>query len=81
MSNRLHGLYRAVVRNNDDPEQRCRLQVDAPVLGAASPAWAEACVSSPQPCNPAIGESVWILFEAGDVNFPVWIGRIPAQAA
>ncbi len=80
MSTNLYGLYRAVVQDNVDPEQRYRLRVDAPSLGSTPLPWAEACVPSGQCCGPSIGDSVWIMFEAGDVNNPVWIGVHPKGA-
>lgn len=77
MGNQLYGLYRAVVRNNIDPAHRYRLQIDAADLGADSLTWAEACVSCTPICSPDIGTSVWIMFEAGDVAYPVWVGVRP----
>lgn len=74
MSDKFFGLYRAIVRNNIDPEQRYRLQVDAPSLSTAPLSWAEACISSTQPSSPNIGDSIWVMFEAGDLNYPVWVG-------
>ncbi|WP_430391771.1 phage baseplate assembly protein V [Dyella sp. 20L07] len=70
------GLYRASVRNNVDPLERGRLEVDVPNL-FASPVWAEACVPSKQFCTPNIGDGVWLMFEAGVVDYPVWIGIHP----
>lgn len=79
MAGNLYGLYRAVVRNNVDPEQRHRMQVDVTGLRTISLPWAEACVSAAQGITPGIGDDVWVMFEAGDANNPVWIGVHPAR--
>ena len=82
MSDKYYGLYRVLVLNNIDPEQRFRLQVSAPDLSDIPlPSWAEACVHSPQFSIPSIGDGVWIMFEAGDIDYPVWVGVLPGHAA
>lgn len=76
---RYYGLYRGTVVQNLDPLQRGRLQVTVPaVLGQLS-YWAEACVPYAGPdlgfyFLPEVGTGVWIEFEAGDPNYPVWTG-------
>ncbi|HET9020948.1 MAG TPA: phage baseplate assembly protein V [Ornithinibacter sp.] len=72
----LFGKYRAVVRSDDDPEQRSRLQVDVPALGV-NDQWADACLP-PVPRGlvqlPGVGSTVWVEFEGGQVDHPVWTG-------
>ncbi|MEO7676949.1 MAG: phage baseplate assembly protein V [Verrucomicrobiota bacterium] len=80
MSKKFCGKYRGVVLNNLDPEQRGRIQAQVPdVLGVVPTAWAMPSV----PCNlpkkagsalPKIGAGVWIEFEQGDPNNPIWSG-------
>ncbi|OUL98514.1 phage baseplate assembly protein V [Variovorax sp. JS1663] len=78
-----HGKYRATVLQNIDPEQRGRLQLMIPdVLGPLPSTWAEACVPLAGPTGPPmgvymvppIGAGVWVEFERGDPNYPVWVG-------
>lgn len=82
---RFVGKYRATVLFNVDPEQRGRLQLTIPdVLGEIPSTWAEACVplagpGAPGPAMgvylvPPIGSGVWVEFEQGDLNFPIWTG-------
>lgn len=80
---RFLGKYRATVLLNVDPDQRGRLQLLIPdVLGPVPSTWAEACVPLAGPTGPPmgvylvppIGAGVWVEFEQGDINYPVWVG-------
>lgn len=80
---RFLGKYRATVLLNTDPELRGRLQLLIPdVLGPIPSTWAEACVPLAGPTGPPmgvylvppIGAGVWVEFEQGDINYPVWVG-------
>lgn len=80
---RFLGKYRATVLLNTDPDQRGRLQLMIPdVLGLIPSTWAEACVPLAGPSGPPmgvylvppIGAGVWVEFEQGDINYPVWVG-------
>jgi hypothetical protein len=74
------GKYRGVVIENRDPEQIGRIQAKVPdVLGEEDTPWAMPCVTLPLPDDvgsalPAIGASVWIEFEQGDPDYPIWSG-------
>jgi type VI secretion system (T6SS) baseplate-like injector VgrG len=77
------GKYRATVINNIDPEQRGRLQVLMPDVSSLLPStWAEACTPLAGPTGPPmgvyfvppIGAGVWVEFEQGDPNHPIWVG-------
>jgi hypothetical protein len=84
------GKYRGTVINNIDPEQRGRLQVMVPDVSSFVPStWAEACAPLSGPTGPAmgvylvppIGAGVWVEFENGDADHPIWVGcRWSAQA-
>ncbi|MFM0225686.1 phage baseplate assembly protein V [Paraburkholderia dipogonis] len=81
------GKYRGVVLNNIDPMQMGRVQVEVPdVLGVGLSNWAMACVpfTGKQAgvfCVPQIGAGVWVEFEQGDVDHPVWVGCFWGSAA
>ncbi len=80
MSKTYSGLHRARVVQNDDPAQRSRLLVSAPVMGVR-PMWAEACLSSTSCVVPDAGDTVWILFESGQPERPVWLGSLPGNVS
>ena len=69
-------IYRAVVIDNKDPENRKRLKLQIPqVLNAQSTEWAWPVEHSNLELEvPEIGQGVWTMFEGGDPNFPVWLG-------
>ncbi|HVO10142.1 MAG TPA: phage baseplate assembly protein V [Vicinamibacteria bacterium] len=77
---RYYGKYRATVIDNVDPMQLGRIQVLSPdVHGMVPTSWAMPCVpiagtQSGIYCVPPIGSSVWIEFEQGDLDFPIWVG-------
>jgi hypothetical protein len=87
---RYYGKYAGTVLNNVDPEFRGRIQVNVPdVLGYVPTSWAEPCLPLAGPTGtpmgtyfvPQIGAGVWMEFEQGDVNRPIWVGcRIGSRA-
>ena len=89
MSNgqKFFGKYRGVVLNNVDPMQQGRLQVQVPdVAGLAPASWAMPCVPVAGVQNgmmalPMIGSGVWVEFEQGDPDHPIWVGCFWGSAA
>lgn len=79
-THKYYGKYRGTVINNIDPEQRGRIQAIVPdVLGLAPSSWAMACVPIAGKqmgvyVVPQIGSGVWIEFEQGDPDYPIWTG-------
>lgn len=80
MMKEFFGKYRGQVANNRDPMNLGRIQVQAPtVLGAGRSSWAMPCVPYAGPqvgfyAMPPIGASVWVEFEGGDPDYPIWSG-------
>lgn len=89
MSNnkKFFGKYRGTVVNNVDPEQRGRIQVMvADVSGFALTSWALPAL----PVGglqmglfsvPVMGSGVWIEFEQGNIDYPIWTGVYWGSAA
>lgn len=72
--NPLGGVYRGQVTNVSDPNHARRLRLLVPaVLGAAQTGWA--LPSNPRSLTivPPVGAMVWVLFEGGSPEFPVWL--------
>jgi uncharacterized protein involved in type VI secretion and phage assembly len=87
MSERYYGKYRGLVLNNIDPMQMNRLQVQVPDVGGLIPVtWAMPCVPVAGIQNgmvalPMIGSGVWVEFEQGDPDYPIWVGCFWGSAA
>jgi len=78
--NRYYGIYRGSVVNNIDPMQLGRIMALVPDVGGVTPStWAMPCVpiAGKQMGTfvvPQVGAGVWIQFEGGDPDRPVWTG-------
>lgn len=87
------GKYRGKVEDNFDPTFLGRIQISVPaVLGDGRMSWAMPCV--PYAGNgvgffaiPPNGANIWVEFEGGDSEKPIWsgcfwgIGEVPALPA
>ncbi len=79
---RFYGKYRGLVVDNQDPAQLGRLKLRVPsVLGGdIVTGWAMPCVPSGGAADqgflfiPEVGAGVWVEFEEGDLEFPIWVG-------
>ena len=74
---RFYGVYRGIVADNNDPENLKRLKLKIPqILGPAVTGWAwgiqPAVATSLFIPDPEMG--VFVMFEGGDPNFPLWLG-------
>lgn len=80
MNTPFYGKYRGIVTDNNDPQGRGRIQARVQdIFGEESCGWA-------LPCSPYAGEGVglflippidawvWIEFEHGDSEYPIWTG-------
>jgi hypothetical protein len=87
------GKYRGKVANNVDPLQIGRIQVSVPaVLGQGRLSWAMPCMplagsGSGVYVVPTIDSNVWVEFEAGDPDYPIYTGgfwsdvsQVPTEA-
>ena len=80
MSDKHYGKYRGMVLNNVDPMQIGRLLVQVPdVAGLIPSTWAMPCfpVTGKQMgmwSIPQIGTGVWVEYEQGDADYPIWTG-------
>jgi len=78
--NRVFGKYRGTVVSVDDPLERGRIQAQVPaVLGDVALPWAMPCVPYAGPGHglvllPEVGDGVWMEFEGGNVDAPIWSG-------
>jgi hypothetical protein len=69
-----YGLYRGSVLNTADPLMKGRMQVVVPSVSAAPSVWAMPCRDYKSTAMPPTGSLVWVMFENGDVSYPVWMG-------
>jgi hypothetical protein len=80
MTDVFYGKYRGTVANNIDPMMLGRVQVIVPaVFGSGSLAWALPCVPYAGPgigffAVPPIGANIWVEFEGGSIEQPIWTG-------
>jgi len=77
---KFYGKYRGTVVNNIDPEQLGRIQAIVPAVSNVVPtSWAMPCVPMAGKEQgvymvPQVGAGVWIEFEEGDPDKPIWVG-------
>ncbi|HSY48933.1 MAG TPA: phage baseplate assembly protein V [Thermoanaerobaculia bacterium] len=87
MSDHYYGKYRGVVINNLDPLHIGRIMASVPDVANSIPtSWAMPCVpiTGKQMGTyvvPQIGTGVWIEFEQGDPDYPIWSGCFWGSAA
>lgn len=68
-------IYRAIVADARDPAGRGRLRVMIPaVTGESISEWIWPIVTNSHPVLPPPGSQVWVMFENGDKDVPVWLG-------
>lgn len=80
MSQPFHGKYRGVVTDIQDPLMTGRIRATVPaVLGDQESGWALPCAPFGGSqvgmfALPTVGAGVWIEFEGGDPDYPIWSG-------
>lgn len=78
---RRYGKYRGVVVDNADSQRRGRVRVQVPsVWGDRISHWALPCLPFGGKAGeglfsvPEVGAQVWVEFEGGDTEYPIWTG-------
>jgi uncharacterized protein involved in type VI secretion and phage assembly len=80
MTATFYGKYRGVVSDIQDPLMVGRIKANVPdVLGSDDSGWALPCApfggsSAGFFALPKVGAGVWIEFEHGDPDYPIWSG-------
>ena len=84
---RFFGKYRGTVINNIDPMQTGRIMAQVPAVSALLPTtWCMPCyplagTGSGASFVPQLRSGVWIEFEGGDPDYPIWTGCFYGLAA
>jgi uncharacterized protein involved in type VI secretion and phage assembly len=82
---KVYGKYRGIVTNIDDPLGLCRIRVKVPsIYGNEESGWALPCLQFADKNIalqhiPKVGSSVWVEFEGGNLEFPIWTGCFYSQ--
>jgi hypothetical protein len=78
----------SVTKNDQDTDNMGRISVTVPsIFGVDVEVVARPCLPYGHFFVPAVGTKVWIEFEGGDINYPIWVGTwypqgtTPPQAA
>ncbi|MDD1793368.1 phage baseplate assembly protein V [Enterovibrio makurazakiensis] len=87
MSDKFYGKYRGTVVNNVDLTQQGRILATVTDVGGIPPGtWCMPCLpvlglNSGVFAVPPVGAGVWIEFEQGEVDHPIWTGCYAGSAA
>jgi uncharacterized protein involved in type VI secretion and phage assembly len=80
------GKYRGVVSDINDPLMQMRIKATVPdVYGDGASGWAMPCAPFGGDkvgffALPTVGAGVWVEFEHGDPDYPIWVGGFYAMA-
>ena len=78
------GKYAGTVTDTEDPENMGRIRATVPrALGGEQSGWALPCTPYAGPdaglyAVPPVGAGVWIEFEEGHIDRPIWSGHLVA---
>jgi hypothetical protein len=72
---RYYGKYSGIVTDVEDDLKQGRVEVKVPgMFGEEMKVWARPCLPFGHFFIPDVGAHVWIEFEAGDPQHPIWVG-------
>lgn len=80
MTDKFYGKYRGIVTDINDPLMTGRIRAHVPdVMGDQESGWALPCAPFGGSgmgffALPTVGAGVWIEFEHGDPDYPIWVG-------
>jgi uncharacterized protein involved in type VI secretion and phage assembly len=80
MSTKFYGKFRGTVLNNIDPQRIGRIMASVPAVSLLLPtSWCMPCYPLAGKLMgisyvPQIGSGVWVEFEGGDPDYPIWTG-------
>ena len=81
-----YGKYRGFVTDNQDPEKRGRVRLNVPsLLNEQESDWALPCLPFGGGAGygffavPKVGAQLWVEFEEGDIDRPIWTGTFWQQ--
>lgn len=82
----LYGKHRGTVVDNIDPMRLGRIRATVPEVDGGESGWAMPCVpfvgaNAGVFMLPPVGACVWIEYERGDRDCPIWVGGYWASAA
>ena len=79
-----YGKFRGRVLQNLDPLRLGRIQAEVPSISGMMPNRCMPCVPYAKDVGdiaiPPVGTNVWIEFEGGDLNYPIWSGCFWGQS-
>lgn len=83
-----YGKFRGFVTDNQDPEKRARVRLSIPsVLNEQESDWALPCMPFGGGSAygffavPEVGAQLWVEFEEGDIDRPIWTGSFWQQSS
>ena len=80
-ADRYYGKYRGEVTDNEDADKIGAVKVKVPaIFGATLEVWAKPCFTYGHFFVPAVADKVWVEFEGGDPQYPIWVGTWYPQA-
>lgn len=79
MNTQFFGKFRGTVTDNKDPLFTGRVKVNVPYAMGAEEDWAMPCfpyagTQAGVLVIPPVGANVWVEFEGGDIDAPIWVG-------
>jgi uncharacterized protein involved in type VI secretion and phage assembly len=70
-----YGKYAGFVAKDSKPDARGRIKVVVPTIyGETTSVWAQPCLPWGHFTMPPPAAKIWVEFEAGDPDFPLWVG-------